>query len=85
MYTYIPLNVYVLKEVSVSQVSWSKFSFFMEKNCSVACSPEVVISELMSEDITKQNIEARIGAPYITSILLFRLQAQITEGLISQD
>ena len=46
----------------------------------MACFPEVVINELMSEDITKQNIEARISAPYIITILLFRLQAQITEG-----
>lgn len=80
MYTYIPLNVYVLKEVSVSQVIGVNFPSLWRKNCSVACSPEVVISELMSEDITKQNIEARIGAPYIITILLFRLQAQITEG-----
>ena len=45
----------------------------------MACSTEVVINELMSENITKQNIEARIGAPYIITILLFILQAQITE------
>lgn len=62
----------IKKEESDSKVIGVNLASLWEKRCNVAGFPEVVINELISENITKQNIEEIVGALYKIIILLFR-------------